>query len=67
LLNEKDKLNLNKLLISIGNLTYKNFENRSIAKDIDIPTNLKELIIECDDQIGSQVEEIKNYLITLLA
>ena len=63
LLNEKEATHLENLLIAIGNLTYNNFDNRSIAKDIDLPSNLHDLKIQGEED---NVARLRNYLISII-
>ncbi len=66
LINEKDTKNLINLLTGLGNLLYNNESNRSIAIDMDIPVNLKEMKFEGSDDEINYLKELQIYIINIL-
>jgi hypothetical protein len=63
---EKDAKNLINLLYSLGNLLYNNVDNRSIAKDMDIQSNLKQINPSGEQEDILIIKEVNNLMLNLL-
>lgn len=67
-MNEKETKNLNNILISFGNMLFSNEKNRSIAKDMNLLTNIKDLKVDDKAETSDKntFNEIKSFLTKIL-
>lgn len=64
MINEKEGKNTLSLLYGLGNLLFSNDNNRSIAKDMDIISNIND--VKPDGDLAADINEIKQYLLNIL-
>jgi hypothetical protein len=64
-MNEKENKNIYNLFLGLGNLIFNNESNRSLAKDMDIVSNIKELKFEVDEQVND-LSQLKIYFVNNL-